>query len=136
MASHPSAIHLASILPVCDKEAESDYISLCDIVITGVETGWSHFVVEGYNPDAEGSETNPWAILHPLPRDWDADAVPSSVKLSAQVIRDAVEAYIDTRIAGGMSISEAAKMVDGSYTDAVIADSILQFAIYHEDVYS
>lgn len=131
---------IAADLPVCDEDAESDLISLCDIVITGVETGWKHFWVEGYTPEADGV-LRPWATLKPLEgavvgaggHDVVEGVLP--VALTADVVRKAVAAYMDKRLEGGMSLSEATNLVDGSYTDAVIADSILQFALYGEEVY-
>lgn len=127
---------LASSLPLRDDKTESDLISLVDIVITGVETGWIHFMVHEYDIEADGT-TKPWAILTPLASagknknglDYAAKA------LYHQVVRRGVVAYLEDRLARGMSESEAAKMVDGSYTDAVVADSILQFILYGEEVY-
>lgn len=134
--AHPSAVHLASVLPVCDdpEGPGSDLISLCDIVITGVETGWSHFLVEAYDYKADGI-TKPWAILHPEKGAEDPGKTIEPVALTADVVRKAVEAYIDTRLQAGMSPADAAQLVDGSWTDAPIADSILQFAIYGEEVF-
>lgn len=136
MARHPSAVHLASILPGCDREVESEYISLCDIVVTAVEHNeWVHFSVTAYNPEADGV-IEPWAVIWPLKDSGDPLVFrESGCAMWDKTVRDAVELYLDRRIASGMPIVDAARMVDGSYTDAVVADSILQFALYGEEIY-
>lgn len=129
---------LAASLPTCtDYEVEgSDLMSLCDIVVVGVETEWEHFGVSNYQPNNDGSPAHPWAILHVLPSGlpckpgFGADA-----HLTEATMRRAVKEYLQSRLTGGMSPVEAARLVDGSYTDAEIADSILQFAIYGEEVF-
>lgn len=123
---------IAESLPVRDDDCDSDLISLVDIVITGIETGWTHFWVHNYDAEADGVE-KPWAEIH----DFEQATMPRNpVKLYADTVREAVAKYIDTRISAGMAYPEAAKLVDGSYTDAVISDSILQFALYGEEIYS
>lgn len=125
---------LAADLPVKDdEETGSDLISLCDIVITGIETGWQHFWVHDYDPHADGIET-PWAVLTPLIEE--ASEPEKSVPLTAETVRKAVEVYVDRHIDRGTPLEETRKLMDGSYTDAVIADSILQIALYGEEVYS
>lgn len=151
---HPKAVELANSLPVCtDLELEAKYaesdgemsdeelraldlISLCDIVITGCETGLKSFIVEGYKPDGDGISV-PWATLRPEQGASNGSPVQpyKPVQLYARTVRQAVQDYIDTRLQAGMSEEEATKLVDGSYTDAAIADSILQFAIYGEEVF-
>lgn len=125
--------YIAADLPERDDDSESDLISLVDIVITGVETPWRHFWVEGYDPEADG-KIKAWAKLLPL-KDA-ADPLPDAVLLTSETVRKAVAAYLDSRLEAGMRHSEATRLVDGSYTDAVIADSILQFALYGEEVYN
>lgn len=122
---------LATRLPVRDDAADSDLISLVDIVITGVETPFVHFGMLFYDPDADGL-TKPWVTLVGLP---DAGKGPIQVDLYASTVRAAVRNYLTDRLAHGMMADEAAKMVDGSYTDALVADSILQYALYGEEVY-
>ena len=128
--------YIADDLPVKDDLCDSDLISLVDIVVTGIETPWTHFRVEGYDPEADGV-IKAWARLYPLPESADASGLLCNpALLTAESVRKAVAAYMDSRIAGGIGLEEARKLVDGSYTDAVIADSILQWALYGEDVFS
>ncbi len=115
-----------------DDDSESDLISLVDIVITGIETDWQHFRVRKYDPDADGSADHPWAIIERLSS---AGMPRTHVALDAVTMRAAVELYLVDRLEHGMSLDEACHMVDGSYTDAVVADSILQFALYGEEVF-
>ena len=131
MADLTYAEGLAASLPVKDETSESDLISLVDIVITGVETPWHHFGLLSYKPEADGVEV-PWATITPL----SDSGAPNACDLYASTIREAVTAYLQARLDSGMAPAEAAKMVDGSYTDAVVADSILQFALYGEEIYS
>lgn len=124
----PAAQELADRLPVLDDHND-DLIPLRDIVVTGVETGWSlHFWVRKYDPESEGD----WAILQALPS---AGVGRKSVVLNETTVRAATAAYVDSRIQAGMPLDEAAKLIDGVYTDAEIADAILQFALYGEVVY-
>lgn len=122
---------LAKSLPIKDDNNESDLISLVDIVITGIEVPWTHFGILSYKPDADGVET-PWATLVALP-----GAALGEIQrdLYANTVREAVQNYLQDRLNAGMDVLEAAKMIDGSYTDALVADSILQFAIYGKEIY-
>lgn len=130
---------IAATLPALDDEFESDLMPLGDIVVTGVElVPWVHFLVQDYQPDAHGTADDPWATLVPL-----AAAQPPTgqvqfkpVDLTISTVRAAVAAYLDSRIDRGMPKHEAIKLVDGSYTDAEIADSILQFALYGKEIFS
>jgi hypothetical protein len=126
------AKELVDKLPVCDFECESDYISLCDIVPTGIETPWTFFLVKTYNPESRTSNP-PWATIVGLA---DSPCPGKEVVLDEQTVRAATLAYLRSRLDAGMPEEEAAKLVDGSYTDAEIADAILQFALYGEVVYS
>jgi hypothetical protein len=129
---------LAADLPARDDESESDLISLVDIVITGIEAvPWVHFIVDDYNPDASGEgPDNAWGVLIPLPESANEnDALANPVFLTTDTVRKAVAAYADARIDGGMGLNAVRNLMDGSYTDAVVADSILQFAIYGEEVF-
>jgi hypothetical protein len=123
---------LAADLPVTDEDSASDLISLQDIVITGIETGWTHFWVSQYDFEAPGTDDQPWAILRPLADAGAGDVTP----LTAAVVRDAVTRYADKHIDRGTPLEEVRKLLDGSYTDAVIADSILQIAVYGQELYS
>jgi hypothetical protein len=108
-------------------------ISLVDIVSTGIEHHeWRHFTLHRYAPNADGVKES-WATIGQLPS-FATD--PLQITLTADVIRKAVELYIDSRLAAGLPLLEAARLIDGSYTDVAIADSILQFALYGEEVYS
>lgn len=126
-------------LPSCDDSEEgSDLISLCDIVVTGIESGWTHFWIRLYDPKQNGIE-KPWAVLGPLPSAGDTKPDGTKiipVELYSAVVRKATYEYLLNRLNGGMPLEEAKLLVDGSYTDAVIADSILQFALYGMEVYS
>lgn len=132
---------LAADLPIKDEEdANGDLISLNDIVITGIEAvPWVHFRVQEYDPAATGEIGDAWARLLPLedaqpdPKEHKQRHVP--VSLTAEIMRFAVAKYVDSRIDGGMGLEEARKLMDGSYTDAPIADSILQFALYGEEIF-
>ena len=134
MATGNTAKDLADSLPVCgdldDNGDEVELISLCDIVVTGIETGWSHFWVRKYDPDNLDME---WAIVAPL---RSAGKGSKPILLNEARMRLAVQAYIQSRLDRGMTLAEVTKLVDGVYTDAVVADSILQFAIYQEEVFS
>lgn len=125
---------LASSLPVC--EDDSDLISLCDLVITGIETEWTHWFVRKYDYKATGAPVDgeEWAILEALPS---ARQEPPNkhIALNQETVREAVKGWLSMRLNGGMSFADCQKMIDGSYTDAVVADSILQFALYGEEVY-
>jgi hypothetical protein len=136
---------LAADLPARDDESESDLISLVDIVITGIEAvPWVHFIVDDYNPDASGEgPDNAWAILNPLEAAQPPEGIQGTIEprfeavyLTTDTVRKAVAAYADARIDGGMALEAVRNLMDGSYTDAVVADSVLQFAIYGEEVFS
>lgn len=133
--------YLAAGLKARDDACESDLIALADIVVTGVETGWLHFWVDNYRPEAAGTPDAPWCTLRPLQGKVvgaggvDVAEGVQPVTLTEEVVRNAVTVYVDSRVEGGMGLEEARRLVDGSYTDAVIADSILQFAIYGEELY-
>src|SRR3990172_9093630 len=45
------------------------YISLQDIVITGLEGGYGWFLVESYKPEATGADMEPWAVVSEYPDD-------------------------------------------------------------------
>lgn len=130
-------------LPVCISEADvigTDLISLCDIVVTGIEVPaeWNHFRVHKYDPKADGIHQS-WGVLGPLQSagKWKPDGSKiHPIELWARVVRKAVYDYLLDRLNRGMDLSEARLMVNGSYTDAVVADSILQFALYGQEVYS
>lgn len=130
---------LAQLIPALDDDFESDMMPLGDIVVTGVElVPVVHFLVKDYRPDATGEVGDPWARLLPL----DAAQPPTGqprippVSLTIEIMRAAVAKYLDTRIAAGMAPNEAMKLVTGDYTDWGIADSILQFAVYGEEVFN
>lgn len=143
---------IADSLPTCGED--SDLISLCDIVITGIETDWTHFWVHKYDPDANGGSSS-WGVLAPLPSAGRRRTTPhvahegcdegetcgnfgypyEPVELFAPVVRRAVWLYLKSRLEGGLGLDEARQLVDGSYTDAEIADSILQFALYGQEIY-
>jgi hypothetical protein len=123
-------------LPVCEED--SDLISLCDIVVTGIEhEEWTHFWIHKYDPKADGVK-KAWAVLRPLPSAGEfkpnGERI-QSVVLYARDVRRAVYDYLLSRLNGGMDPAGARQLVDGSYTDTVVADSILQFALYGEEVY-
>lgn len=125
-------------LPSKDPGADSDLISLCDIVVTGIETEWRHWFLHKYDPDADGIAVG-WAVLGPLPSAGDSKPDGSTIRpveLYESTVRKAVYEYLLSRLNRGLDLSEARQLVDGSYTDAVIADSILQFALYGQEVYS
>lgn len=125
--------YLAESIPVRDDECESDLMPLADIVVTGIEiVPWTHFYVTNYRPDASGDTDHPWATIAPL--DDVQDPQPEPLALTADVVRAAVAAYADKRIAGGMSLEDVRDFIDGSYLDASIADSILQLALYGEEL--
>lgn len=135
---------LAAALPVRDDEANSDLISLVDIVITGIEAvPWCHFKVIDYNHEASGEEPEhaSWGTIIGLEAAYtqeqlDSGLEPGSVVLWEGTVREAVAAYVDSRIDAGMGFEEAQRLVDGSYTDAAVADSILQFLLYREVVFN
>lgn len=128
-------------LPVCgdeDSEEDSDLISLCDIVVTAIETDWTHWWVHKYDPRADGV-INGWAVLAPLPSAGDFKPDGSTIRpveLFAPTVRKGTYLYLLDRLNKGMDLSEARRMVDGSYTDAMVADSIIQYILYGEEVYS
>lgn len=126
------AADMAAQLPVvADDDADDEMISLADIAVTGIEHHeWLHFWTKDYTPDADGVKV-PWATIWPL-KDSGKD---EPVALNETTMRKAVELYLDNRLKAGMRFADAAMMVDGVYTDAVVADSILQFALYGEEVY-
>lgn len=123
---------LAKRLPVTDPESNSDFISLADIVVTGVETPWTHFGVLFYDHTADGV-SRPWVTLVGLA---EAGLGPIQCDMYASTVRKAVQSYLQDRLDHGMDVIEAARMIDGSYTDALVADSILQFAIYGKEVFA
>jgi len=130
-----AAYDLAAQLPVVGDLEGEELISLGDIVVTGIETDWIHFWVKDYAPFADGVVT-PWATIWPLKDSAGEDGkLPEPVTLDENTVRKAVELYIDSRLSKGMEPGEVARLVDGSYTDAVVADSILQFALYGSEVY-
>lgn len=134
------ARQLANHLPVCHEEeayegdphegGNGDLISLCDIVITAMESEWTHWRTRFYEPKNSGVGNDPWAIIERL----DKKAPP--IFLTQQVVRQAVEDYAYSRLVRGMAWDQVQMLVDGSYTDAPIADSIIQFAVYKEEVYA
>jgi hypothetical protein len=115
---------------------ETDYVSLQDIVITGIENDFSFFGVSGYDPDADGDGA-PWAILTPL-----ADAGKGEkVALTITTVRKAVAAFLTNRMTipgpNGEPVwtsSQAKEAMED--VDAPRADSILQFAVYGEEVFA
>lgn len=122
---------IAGSIPARDDDFESDYMPLGDIVVTGVELVPAvHFYVDEYRPDATGADDDPWCVLRPISGFTGTPRKP----LTQTTVRSAVAAFIDHRIEGGMDFEEARRLVDGSYTDWSIADSILQFALYGEEV--
>lgn len=125
---------LVADLPVNDgADGESDLISLIDVVVTAVEHDeFMHFRVRAYSPSAAGTEEAPWAVLQRLA---DANMGLRSIKITADGVREAAERYIESRLEGGMSLDEARRLVDGSYTDVIIADAIIQFAVYGKVIY-
>lgn len=130
---------LASSLPVCDDDDEEggDVISLCDLVITGIETGWTHWWTRKYNFQATGAPVDgeEWAIIEALPS-AKMDPPNKHIALNQVTVRTAVQGWLEKRLNGGMKFADAQKLIDGSYTDAVIADAILQFALYGEEIYN
>jgi len=122
---------LAASLPVKDDDCKSDWISLVDLAVVGIEISQAHFRVQHYNPDADGLN-EPWAILLPLDSSRQS-GLPKAIY--ASTVRNAAAAYLDSRLRTGLSLGEARKLIDGSYTDAEVAGSILQFALYGEEVY-
>lgn len=136
---------IADELPVCedlDDEfgMESDLISLRDIVVTAIDTGIDshHWWIHKYDPRADGV-INGWAVLAPLPSagDFKPDGRHiRPVELYAPTVREGVYLYLLDRLNKGMDLSEARRMVDGSYTDVVVADSIIQFVLYGQEVFS
>lgn len=135
---------LAASLPVRDDDSESDLISLVDIVITGIETPWSglHFQVKDYDFEASGETLREaWAEIVGLPSAYTEEQLksgnePGRVTLFHETVRSGVVRYLQDRLNRGMAPSDVAKMIDGSYTDAVVADSILQFCLYGEEVFA
>lgn len=132
-----TAFDLAASLPVCEDDGEdSDLISLCDIVITGIEHHeFKHFWVRKYDYKASGAEGDEWAIIQALPS-AEQDPPDKHVALNQTTMRKAVELYIKARLDGGMTLEDVRQLVDGSYTDVVVADDILQFALYGEQLFS
>lgn len=133
------AHELARWLPCCgdeddtDSDSKSDLISLCDIVITAMDHNeFTHFRTRFYEPKNTGQKGSPWAIVEALPS---SGAVRRPVFLDLASIRKAVEDYAYSRLSRGMDWKEVQRLVDGSYTDLQVADSIVQFAIYGEEVY-
>jgi hypothetical protein len=131
---------LAAALPTCGDAPEGmpDYISLCDIVATGVEHHeFTHFTVSEYDPDADGVN-KPWGVLIPLgsagPRDDGYEYQPRV--LWADSVRRAVSAYVADRLSRGMDTLDVTALVDGSYTDVIVADSVLQFLLYGKEIYA
>lgn len=138
------ADRLAGSLPTCEPTPpnpldndedldpdEGNLISLCDIVVTAIDCDLHHFKVTEYDSSAGGID-RPWATLWPLREGsgW------RPIQLTAFVMRKAVYDYLISRLNRGMAREEVAKMVDGSYTDELVADCILQFALYGGEVYT
>lgn len=126
---------LAESLPICDEDDESDVISLCDLVVTGFETGLVNWRTRKYSPDSDGTLLHPWAIVAPLPSGLREGQKSAPVSINAHSIRDAVALYAVTALNRGTPLEEVQKLLDGSYTDAEIADAIIQTAIYGEVVF-
>lgn len=155
MATDPRATAIADSLPVTGEESlserqtspdfgEEERIDLESIVVTAIEHHeFNHFRVRKYDPDADGVERE-WAVIQGLPSaftdlQWatrDAKQPwPPFVVLDSVTVRKGVEAYLNDRLSKGMDEAEARKMVDGVYTDVVVCDSIIQFALYGEEVF-
>lgn len=147
MASDPRAKAIADSLPVVESEedevrrvvdGERERIPLQDIVITAIEHHeFNHFRVRKYDPDADGvTKGREWAIVEGLEAAYAAGAArPSATLLNARTVRQAVEDYLNDRLTKGMSEDDARMMVDGVYTDVIVCDSIVQFALYGEEVF-
>jgi hypothetical protein len=107
-------------------------MSLVSFVIAGLEVDCCpHFRVRKYDPGADGVRKS-WAVLAPL---YDS-GVKKPVELWAETVRLAVATYLESRLNGGLALEEAHKLVDGTYTDVIVVDSVLQFALYGKQVYS
>lgn len=125
------ALITASMIPANDEEENSlDLMPLSDIVITGIETPYNSFVIYNYDPDADGTDDNPWAELAPI-----STADGHNARLTQTTVRQAVSAYISKRlIKDGWTPAQIMESLQGHYMDAPIADAILQFAVYDEDI--
>lgn len=132
-ARHPAASTLAQLCPVVEDD-KSEWSSLRDIVITGTETPYLHFIVEDYRPDAYGGAGDPWGTIHPL--NGPAGEGGIIVALDALSVRRGLEAYISDRLERGWSVTDLVNTLLCHVTDADIADSILQFIVYGEERFS
>jgi hypothetical protein len=132
MSTRDVAVAIASVLPVV-SDIGIEYSSLQDIVITGIETPWANFLVDSYTPNAGGGAGEPWAVIRPLPEAAVDDRI---IELDALSVRRGVEAYSEARLEIGWSIVKILFTLEESVTDAEIADSILQFIAYGEEVIS
>ena len=125
------ASSLADIVPIVDRECESNFVSLEDMIITGIETPWMHFLVRDYHPYADGTPEDPWATIEPLSR---ADCG-AKIALTATTVRNVLVDLIVDRLDNRWLEDQICDtyLID---IDAEGADSLLQFAVYGMEVFS
>jgi len=116
---------------------ETDYVSLNDIVITGLEGGYPWFMVDSYTPDASGDDDDPWAIVIE-DEDEEGWAIPTQLldqrtryPLTIATVRAGLERWIDHLLDHGIEPAEIAgnTLQDLDLNDA---DCVLQFATWGE----
>ena len=107
---------------------DAGYVALNDLVTTGLEGGYSWFVVESYHPDRDGSVEQPWAVVHEgCPR---ADRERPNYDLNRDTVRTGLERWIDFRLDRGDGIHSILHNLEDM--DLNDADAVLQFATWGE----
>lgn len=129
------AIITSEMIPVSDANEQDnplDLMPLRDIVITGVENSFSSYIVDKYDPDAAGTDENPWGVLISLPESGQS----RSVLITQKTVRQAVATYICHRLnTHSWAPARVIESLQSFVMDAPVADSILQFAVYGEDIF-
>jgi len=101
------------------------YISLQDIVITGLEGGYGWFLVESYKPEATGADMEPWAVVSEYPDDPNRHYALDRVSVRIGLIR-----WIDHMLDQGLEPVHIVSSLEDM--DLNMADCVLQFATWGE----